>query len=174
MVTVKPGWTMPLEAQYWGSKLGISGLEVINRQREAAGMRPLITPASMEIMSTAMTSDMRALLNRLPTYNRSVRALSSMGSFQPAMVPKGFGDPIQAAAKANGIDPAILTGILEVESSWRDDIIYGRTKSEVGARGIAQIMPKYHPGVNYDDPVASINYAAKHFKGLLAATKGDM
>jgi hypothetical protein len=170
----EPGWTMPLEAQHWGSKLGISGLEVINRQREAAGMRPLITPASMEIMSTAMTSDMRALLNRLPTYNRSVRALSSMGSFQPAMVPKGFGDPIQAAAKANGIDPAILTGILEVESSWRDDIIYGRTRSEVGARGIAQIMPKYHPGVNYDDPVASINYAAKHFKGLLAATKGDI
>jgi hypothetical protein len=170
----EPGWQMPLEAQHWGSKLGISGLEVINRQREAAGMRPLITPASMEIMSTAMTSDMRALLNRLPTYNRSVRALSSMGSFQPAMVPKGFGDPIQAAAKANGIDPAILTGILEVESSWRDDIIYGRTRSEVGARGIAQIMPKYHPGVNYDDPVASINYAAKHFKGLLAATKGDI
>ena len=170
----EPGWTMPLEAQYWGSKLGISGLEVINRQREAAGMRPLITPASMEIMSTAMTSDMQALLNRLPTYNRSVRALSSMGSFQPAMVPKGFGDPIQAAAKANGIDPAILTGILEVESSWRDDIIYGRTKSVAGARGIAQIMPEYHPGVNYDDPVASINYAAKHLKGLIAATDGDV
>jgi hypothetical protein len=170
----EPGWTMPLEAQYWGSKLGISGLEVINRQREAAGMRPLITPASMEIMSTAMTSDMQALLNRLPTYNRSVRALSSMGSFQPAMVPKGFGDPIQAAAKANGIDPAILTGILEVESSWRDDIIYGRTKSVAGARGIAQIMPEYHPGVNYDDPVASINYAAKHLKGLIAATNGDV
>jgi hypothetical protein len=168
------GWKMPLEAQYWGSKLGISGLEVINRQREAAGMRPLITPASMEIMSTAMTSDMRALLNRLPTYNRSVRALGSMGSFQPAMVPKGFGDPIQAAAKANGIDPAILTGILEVESSWRDDVIYGRTRSEVGARGIAQIMPEYHPGVNYDDPVASINYAAKHLKGLIAATGGDV
>jgi hypothetical protein len=168
------GWKMPLEAQYWGSKLGISGLEVINRQREAAGMRPLITPASMEIMSTAMTSDMRALLNRLPTYNRSVRALGSMGSFQPAMVPKGFGDPIQAAAKANGIDPAILTGILEVESSWRDDIIYGRTKSGAGARGIAQIMPEYHPGVNYDDPVASINYAAKHLKGLIAATGGDV
>lgn len=170
----EPGWTMPLEAQYWGSKLGISGLEVINRQREAAGMRPLITPASMEIANTAMTSDMQALLNRLPTYNRSVRALGSMGSFQPAMVPKGFGDPIQAAAKANGIDPAILTGILEVESSWRDDIIYGRTKSVAGARGIAQIMPEYHPGVNYDDPVASINYAAKHLKGLIAATGGDV
>jgi len=121
-----------------------------------------------------MSSQMQALLNRLPSYNRSVRALSSMGSFQPAMVPKGFGDPIQKAAKANGIDPAILTGILEVESSWRDDIIYGRTQSSAGARGIAQIMPEYHPGVNYDDPVASINYAAKHLKGLIAATGGDV
>ena len=168
------GWQMPLEAQYWGSKLGISGLEVINRQREAAGMRPLITPASMEVANTAMSSEMQALLNRLPSYNRSVRALSTMGSFQAAMVPKGFGDPIQKAAKANGIDPAILTGILEVESSWRDDIIYGRTESSAGARGIAQIMPEYHPNVNYDDPVASINYAAKHLKGLIAATGGDV
>ena len=170
----EPGWQMPLEAQYWGSKLGISGLEVINRQRDAAGMRPLITPASMEVANTAMSSQMQALLNRLPTYNRSVRALSTIGSFQAAMVPKGFGDPIQKAAKANGIDPAILTGILEVESSWRDDVIYGRTQSKAGARGIAQIMPKYHPGVNYDDPVASINYAAKHLKGLIAATGGDV
>jgi len=170
----EPGWQMPLEAQYWGSKLGISGLEVINRQRDAAGMRPLITPASMEVANTAMSSQMQALLNRLPTYNRSVRALSSMGTFQPAIVPKGFGTTIQKAAKANGIDPAILTGILEVESSWRDDIIYGRTQSKAGARGIAQIMPEYHPGVNYDDPVASINYAAKHLKGLIAATGGDV
>ena len=170
----EPGWTMPLQAQFWGKEFGISGLEVINRQRDAAGMRPLITPQSMEVANTAMSSQMQALLNRLPSYNRSVRALSSMGSFQPAMVPKGFGDPIQAAAKANGIDPAILTGILEVESSWRDDVIYGRTRSEVGARGIAQIMPEYHPGVNYDDPVASINYAAKHLKGLIAATGGDV
>jgi hypothetical protein len=97
-----------------------------------------------------------------------------MGSFQAAVVPKGFGNAVQKAAAANGIDPAILTGILEVESGWRDDVIYGRTKSSAGARGIAQIMPEYHPGVNYDDPVASINYAAKHLKGLIAATGGDV
>ena len=168
------GWKMPLEAQYWGSELGISGLEVINRQRDAAGMRPLITPQSMEVANTAMSTQMQALLNRLPTYNRSVRALSSMGSFQAAVVPKGFGNAVQKAAAANGIDPAILTGILEVESSWSDDVIYGRTRSKKGARGIAQIMPEYHPGVNYDNPIDSINYAAKHLKGLIAATGGDV
>jgi len=164
----EPGWTMPLEAQYWGSKLGISGLEVINRQREAAGMRPLITPASMEIMSTAMTSDMQALLNRLPTYNRSVRALSSMGSFQPAMVPKGLGETIQKAAKANGVDPSVLAGMLEKESSWRDDIISGRTKSSVGATGIAQFMPATaaEMGVDPLDVNSSINGAAKYLAKL--------
>jgi hypothetical protein len=164
----EPGWQMPLEAQHWGSKLGISGLEVINRQREAAGMRPLITPASMEIMSTAMTSDMRALLNRLPTYNRSVRALSSMGSFQPAMVPKGLGDTIQKAAKANGVDPSVLAGMLEKESSWRDDIISGRTLSKKGATGIAQFMPATaaEMGVNPLDVNSSINGAAKYLAKL--------
>ena len=164
----EPGWQMPLEAQYWGSKLGISGLEVINRQRDAAGMRPLITPASMEVANTALTSEMQALLNRLPTYNRSVRALSSMGSFQAALVPKGLGDTIQKAAKANGVDPSILAGMLEKESSWRDDIISGRTKSERGATGIAQFMPATarEMGVNPLDVNSSINGAAKYLAKL--------
>jgi len=164
----EPGWQMPLEAQYWGSKLGISGLEVINRQRDAAGMRPLITPASMEVANTAMSSQMQALLNRLPSYNRSVRALSSMGSFQAALVPKGLGDTIQKAARANGVDPSILAGMLEKESSWRDDIISGRTKSEVGATGIAQFMPAtaQEMGVNPLDVNSSINGAAKYLAKL--------
>lgn len=164
----EPGWQMPLEAQYWGSKLGISGLEVINRQRDAAGMRPLITPASMEVANNAMSSQMQALLNRLPSYNRSVRALSSMGSFQAALVPKGLGDTIQKAAKANGVDPSILAGMLEKESSWRDDIISGRTKSEVGATGIAQFMPAtaQEMGVNPLDVNSSINGAAKYLAKL--------
>lgn len=164
----EPGWQMPLEAQYWGSKLGISGLEVINRQRDAAGMRPLITPASMEVANTAMSSQMQALLNRLPTYNRSVRALSSMGTFQPAVVPLGLGPTIQKAAKANGVDPAVLAGMLEKESSWREDIISGRTKSEVGATGIAQFMPATarEMGVNPLDVNSSINGAAKYLAKL--------
>jgi len=164
----EPGWTMPLQAQFWGKEFGISGLEVINRQRDAAGMRPLITPQSMEVASTAMSSQMQALLNRLPTYNRSVRALSSMGSFQPAIVPKGLGETIQKAAQTHGVDPSVLAGMLEKESSWRDDIISGRTKSSVGATGIAQFMPATaaEMGVNPLDVNSSINGAAKYLAKL--------
>jgi murein DD-endopeptidase MepM/ murein hydrolase activator NlpD len=170
----KPGFTMPAEAQYWGSKLGISPLEVINRQRRAAGMNELATPAAMERIQGTISPQLQGILNRYQSYNRSVRALSSMGRFEPAAVPKGFGGTIQTAAKANGIDPAILAGLLEVESRWRDDVIYGKTRSKKGARGIAQIMPEYHPGVNYDDPNASINYAAKYLSSLQRQFGGDM
>jgi len=169
-----PGFTVPAEAQYWGSKLGITPLEVINRQRRAAGMPELATPQSIERIQGTISPQLQGILNRYQSYNRSVRALSSMGRFEPAAVPKGFGGTIQTAAKANGIDPAILAGLLEVESRWRDDVIYGKTRSKKGARGIAQIMPEYHPGVNYDDPIASINYAAKYLSSLQRQFGGDM
>lgn len=165
----KPGFTMPAEAQYWGSKLGISPLEVINRQRRAAGMNELATPAAMERIQGTISPQLQAILNRYQSYNRSVRALSSMGRFEPAAVRNGFGNTIQAAAKANGIDPAVLAGLLEVESGFNPKAV-----SEKGARGIAQIMPKYHPNVNYDDPIESINYAAKYLSSLQRQFGGDM
>ena len=165
----KPGFVVPAEAQYWGSRLGINPLDVINRQRNAAGMKPLATPASLEKAQQYISPQLQAILNRYQTYNRSVRALSSMGRFEPTMVPKGFGGAVQAAAKANGIDPAILAGLLEVESNWNPKAV-----SSAGARGIAQIMPNYHPEVNANDPVASINYAAKYIAGLQRQFGGDM
>ena len=165
----KPGFTMPAEAQYWGSKLGISPLEVINRQRRAAGMNELATPAAMERIQGTISPQLQAILNRYQSYNRSVRALSSMGRFEPTAVPKGFGGTIQAAAKANGIDPAILAGLLETESGFNPKAV-----SKAGARGIAQIMPQYHPNVNYNDPIESINYAAKYLSGLQRQFGGDM
>jgi len=48
---------------------------------------------------------------------------------------------ITKAANDNGIDPRVLYNLLYTESHFRDDIISGRTKSSVGALGIAQFMP---------------------------------
>ena len=42
------------------------------------------------------------------------------------------------------------------------------------ARGIAQIVPEYHPGVNTRDPIASIDYAAKYLSQLQRQFGGDM
>lgn len=47
------------------------------------------------------------------------------------------------------------------ESRFRQDIITGTKLSGVGALGIMQIVPKWHPTVDPLDPVASIRYAAR-------------
>jgi hypothetical protein len=73
------------------------------------------------------------------------------------------------AATANGIDPAILAGLLETESGFDKG-----ARSGAGAVGIAQIVPKWHPNVDPTDPIASIHYAAKHLAGLRARFNGNM
>lgn len=156
----EPGWSIPPQAQYWANQLNISPLEIINRQREAAGMKPLDTPRVIQQNQQLIRPEFQYLFNRYPSPQRSLRGMSSFKAFVPGLVPKGYGEAVQRAARANGLDPALLAGLLETESSWDKD-----ARSSAGAQGIAQIVPKYHPGVNTADPIASINYAAKLLAG---------
>ncbi|HEX5129608.1 MAG TPA: lytic transglycosylase domain-containing protein, partial [Usitatibacter sp.] len=75
--------------------------------------------------------------------------------------------PAIAAAEAReGIPHNMLARLLYQESRYRDDIISGATASSAGALGIAQIVPRWHPGVDPLDPFASIDYAAKYLSSL--------
>jgi len=58
------------------------------------------------------------------------------------------------AAQA-GIDPRIFSAQISQESGFDPT-----ARSGAGAVGIAQIVPKYHPGVDATDPVASLRWAA--------------
>lgn len=50
---------------------------------------------------------------------------------------------------------------IELESAGFDpDVVQCRRDSPAGARGIAQIMPQFHPGVDPCDPRAALEYAA--------------
>ena len=69
---------------------------------------------------------------------------------------------IELAAQEHGIDPEMLGALIERESQFDPT-----AESEAGAQGIAQLIPKWHPGVDVADPVASIRAAAKY----LAANK---
>ena len=165
----QPGWQIPAVARYWSGQLNVNPLEIINRQRKAAGLKELPTPGAIEAAKTGISPGLQYLLNRFQSPNRSTRALSSVGAFNPAFIPNGYGTTVQKAAQANGIPPEILAGLLETENGWKAQGV-----SRSGARGIAQIMPEYHPGVNTDDPIASINYAAKYLSGLQRQFGGDM
>ena len=78
-------------------------------------------------------------------------------------MPNGYGNAIQSAAQKHGIDPSILAGLIETESSWDPAAI-----SPSGARGLGQFMPATARefGVDVNDPISSINGAAQYLKYL--------
>jgi hypothetical protein len=165
----EPGWSVPPVVQYWSGQLNVNPLEIINRQRKAVGMKELATPGSIDMVKGSISPGLQRLLNSYQSPNRSTRALSSMRRFDVRAIPGGYGPVVESSARANGIDPAILAGLLEVESGFIPNRV-----SSAGARGIAQIVPKYHPGVNPDDPIASIKYAARHIAETQRQFGGDM
>lgn len=81
---------------------------------------------------------------------------------------KDFIRIIEMAAKEHGIDPDLLGSIIERESQFDP-----AAQSPAGAAGIAQLVGKFHPGVDVADPVASIREAAKYMKANLKRFNGD-
>ena len=70
---------------------------------------------------------------------------------------RGKWEPIAVqAATSAGIDPALFVAMIDVESDFNPDAASG-----AGAIGIAQIVPRWHPGVDARDPYASLQYAAR-------------
>lgn len=67
-----------------------------------------------------------------------------------------------------GIDPGIFT-----RQIWQESKFDPAARSGAGAIGIAQIVPKWHPGVNPLDPMQSLEWAANWDATLLKKHKGD-
>ena len=83
-----------------------------------------------------------------------------------------YASEITAAAQANGLDPALLAGLIKQESGFNPT-----AGSPAGARGLAQLMPATAAGLgvtNVLDPVQSINGGAKYLKQQLDTFGGDV
>lgn len=74
----------------------------------------------------------------------------------------------RAMAAKYGIDPDIFVRQITQESGWNP-----RAGSPAGAQGIAQIIPRWHPGVDVWDPYASLDYAARLMASHLKNYGGD-
>lgn len=90
-----------------------------------------------------------------------------------------FGTPYDAliveSANSYGVSPDTLYKLLYQESRFREDIITGKTKSPVGALGIAQFMPataiQELGSINAAlDPKRAIPGAARYLAKLIKAT----
>lgn len=71
-------------------------------------------------------------------------------------------------AQTYGVDPDIFVRQISQESNWNPN-----ARSPAGAQGIAQIVPRFHPGVNTSDPYASLDYAARLMGNHLQTYGGD-
>ncbi len=67
---------------------------------------------------------------------------------------------IMAAERTNGLPTNLLGRLLDQESAFKPEIISGEVTSSAGAVGIAQIIPRFHPGVDPTNAIESIYYAA--------------
>jgi soluble lytic murein transglycosylase-like protein len=92
----------------------------------------------------------------------------------PSALPPGvpYGAEITAAAQRNGIDPALLAGLVRQESNF--DPAAG---SPAGARGLTQLMPGTAAGLgvtDVTDPLQALDGGAKYLKQQLDAFGGDV
>jgi hypothetical protein len=92
-----------------------------------------------------------------------------------------YGELIYEKAKKYDVDPALVAAVIEQESRFRP-----RARSQVGARGLMQLMPRtgrwmgardlYNPEQNVDAGVRYIKYLDKRFNGdlkkIIAAYNG--
>ncbi len=95
---------------------------------------------------------------------------TSTSSSLPAGTP--YAAEITSAAQANGLDPALLAGLIKQESGFNPS-----AGSGAGARGLTQLMPSTAAGLgvtNVLDPVQSINGGAKYLKQQLDTFGGDV
>jgi soluble lytic murein transglycosylase-like protein len=87
----------------------------------------------------------------------------------PASVP--YGAEITAAAQRNGLDPALLAGLIKQESGFNPN-----AGSPAGAQGLTQLMPGTAASLgvgNPLDPAQSIEGGARYLKQQLDAFGGD-
>jgi transglycosylase-like protein with SLT domain len=83
-----------------------------------------------------------------------------------------YGQLIHEKAQKYGVDPALVAAVMEQESRFKP-----RARSQVGARGLMQLMPRtgrWMGARNLDDPEQNIDAGVRYIKYLNARFHGDL
>jgi murein DD-endopeptidase MepM/ murein hydrolase activator NlpD len=73
-----------------------------------------------------------------------------------------YGKLADRLARKYGVDPRLFRRLITQESGWNPNAVSG-----AGARGLTQVVPKWHPSANLSTPAGQLEYGAKHLGSLL-------
>jgi murein DD-endopeptidase MepM/ murein hydrolase activator NlpD len=73
-----------------------------------------------------------------------------------------YGKLADRLARKYGVDPRLFRRLITQESGWNPSAVSG-----AGARGLTQVVPKWHPSANLSTPAGQLEYGAKHLGSLL-------
>jgi len=140
----KPGYKMDPMAEYLSGRFGpsVTPLNIINRQRRAAGFEAIIPP-SVSKFRTQADPKLLKFLDQYQTPEASTRAMISTRQFDATRVPKGYGPLVVQAAQEAGISPVYVAAFAEAENgSWdTNSLSMGGT---AGGVGLMQLHQQFH------------------------------
>jgi len=125
-------------------------------------------PDSVAFIASANGPAISALFTNYPSARRTQRGFATM-PWSKEKVPNGYGSIIEQAAAKEGLDPALLAGVLHWETRGKPFDRYAFNKSS-GAKGLAQIDPITQIELKVKDPYnpqEAIPAAARYLKRLI-------
>jgi soluble lytic murein transglycosylase-like protein len=140
-----------------------------------AQLQSLMAPAPQPAQSANFAATLAsASAPNAATTTTASTTLASTASTGPSALPAGtpYGAEITAAAQRNGLDPALLAGLIKQESGFNPN-----AGSPAGAQGLCQLMPGTARGLgvtDLHDPVQSIEGGAKYLAQQLKTFNGDV
>lgn len=113
------GWQPSAMAKYISIKSGgkYSAWDITERQAQARRGQGIFIPSSIRAADEQIPQEHKDALNTFPSYNRSMRALASTNQFVPRVLPQNLGTEVERLAEANGLDPALLAGVVSYETN---------------------------------------------------------
>jgi soluble lytic murein transglycosylase-like protein len=137
-------------------------------------MGPTAQPAPTANFAATLASASAPATTAAASAVTPTTALASTAATGPSALPAGtpYGAEITAAAQRNGLDPALLAGLIKQESGFNPN-----AGSSAGAQGLCQLMPGTARGLgvtDLHDPVQSIEGGAKYLAQQLKTFNGDV
>jgi len=137
-------------------------------------MAPIPAPPTANFAATLAGASAPAPTATAAAAATPTATMPSATATGPSALPAGtpYGAEITAAAHRNGLDPALLAGLIKQESGFNPN-----AGSPAGAQGLCQLMPGTAQGLgvtDLHDPIQSIEGGAKYLAEQLKTFDGDV